>query len=189
MADGIRRPTTPNFLRQWALHFLSVHLFPSTDGTFDNTAAPVRNPFPFLPQAKYARVRPHRHFDRPQLGKCGATLPLLCKSVGRGMGARPVIRRRDRLRRRFRRAGKVRDPRTEPGAPKYVYFLNLPTLSSGRAVDPAPTSQHPDSRTSVHHGENAPTATCAAYSASPLTHPQRPLQARRHSCFRRSSVR
>ena len=151
----------------------------STVGTFDSTAAPVRNPFPFLPQAKYARVRPHRHSDRPQLGKCGATLLLPRKSVGRGMGARPVVRRRDRLRRRFRRAGKVRDPCTEPGAPKYVYFLNLPTLSSRRAVNPAPTS----------HGENAPTATCAAYPASPQMHPQRPLQARRYSCFRRSSVR
>ena len=152
MADGIRRPTTPNFLRQCALHFLSVHLFPSTDGTFDNTAAPVRNPFPFLPQAKYARVRPHRHSDRPQLGKCGATLLLPRKSVGRDMGARAVIRRRDRLRRRFRQAGKVRDPRTGQGPKVHVYFLNPPTLSLRRAVDPAPTSQQIGSRTSVPHG-------------------------------------
>ena len=104
----------------------------STVGTFDSTAAPVRNPFPFLPQAKYARVRPHRHSDRPQLGKGGATLLLPRKSVGRDMGARPVIRRRDRLRRRFRQAGKVRDPRTGPGPqstrllPEPLYTLLTP---------------------------------------------------------------
>ena len=51
-ADGARlfyttpQPTTLNVLRQYALHVLFV--LPSPDGAFDSTAAPVRNPFPFV---------------------------------------------------------------------------------------------------------------------------------------------
>ena len=38
-------------------------------------------------------------------------------------------------------------------SPKYVYSLNLLTLSSRHAVDRAPTSQQPDARTSVPREE------------------------------------
>ena len=89
--------STADVLRQNAFHFLFVHLAPSPD-TLDSTVAPVRSPFPFHPQAKYARVRPHRHSDKLQLGKDrGVALRLQHKIVGRGMGAQPVVGHRDRF--------------------------------------------------------------------------------------------
>ena len=39
---------TLNDLRQYALRVLFVSPVPSLDSTLDNTAAPVRNPFPFV---------------------------------------------------------------------------------------------------------------------------------------------
>ena len=39
---------TLNILRQYAFHVLFVPPVPSPDGTLDDTAAPVRNPFPFV---------------------------------------------------------------------------------------------------------------------------------------------
>ncbi|KAN0140374.1 Dynein light intermediate chain (DLIC) domain containing protein [Lactarius tabidus] len=42
------QPTILNVLRQYALHTLFVPSAPSPDGTLDSTAAPVRNPFPFV---------------------------------------------------------------------------------------------------------------------------------------------
>jgi hypothetical protein len=40
--------TTLNVLRQYALHVLFVPPAPAPDGALDGTAAPVRNPFPFV---------------------------------------------------------------------------------------------------------------------------------------------
>lgn len=42
------QPTTLNVLRQYALHALFVPPAPAPDGALDGTAAPVRNPFPFV---------------------------------------------------------------------------------------------------------------------------------------------
>ena len=42
------QPTTLNVLRQYTLHVLFVPPAPSPDGALDSTAAPVRNPFPFV---------------------------------------------------------------------------------------------------------------------------------------------
>ena len=42
------QPTTLNVLRQYALHALSVPPTSIPDGVLDGTAAPVRNPFPFV---------------------------------------------------------------------------------------------------------------------------------------------
>ena len=39
---------TFNALRQYALHVLFASPTPSSDDTLDNTAAPVRDPFPFV---------------------------------------------------------------------------------------------------------------------------------------------
>ena len=39
---------TLSVLRQYALHVLFVSPLPFSDGTLDNTAAPARNPFPFV---------------------------------------------------------------------------------------------------------------------------------------------
>ena len=39
---------TFNSLRQYALHVLFIFPTPTPDGTLDNTAAPVRDPFPFV---------------------------------------------------------------------------------------------------------------------------------------------
>ena len=111
------QPTTLNVLRQYALHVLFVPPAPSPDGAFDSTAAPVRNPFPFIrQQAEYSRPRPHRRASRlGQLGKDrGVARRLRRESVGRSMGARSVVRRRNRLGQRRRRAKNVRGPRGGP---------------------------------------------------------------------------
>ena len=42
------QPTTLNVLRQYALHVLFVPPAPAPDGALDGTAAPMRNPFPFV---------------------------------------------------------------------------------------------------------------------------------------------
>ena len=42
------QPTTPNDLRQYALHVRLVPPAPALDGALDSTAAPIRNPFPLV---------------------------------------------------------------------------------------------------------------------------------------------
>ena len=42
------QPTTLNVLRQYALHVLFVPPAPSPDGGLESSAAPIRNPFPFV---------------------------------------------------------------------------------------------------------------------------------------------
>ena len=105
-------------------------------------------PIPVRPQTEYPRPRPHRRASR--LGQLGqdrrVARRLRRKSMGRGMGARSIFRRRrNRLGQHHRRRAKnVRVPRTGPRAQSTftLLYLTYPLLTPTQP-NPLPPLNNP----------------------------------------------
>ena len=166
------QPTTLNVLRQYALHVLFVPPAPAPDGALDSTAAPIRNPFPF--------VNKPNTLDRDRIvvpagwdswGKIavlrdGFDAKAWGEAWERNLSSYSGIDSDDEAGARKLYASLVQDQGPKVRVPP-DHFIN-PFLTPEHAADPASTPQQSDARTSLSREE--PRRERAAGRSRPAWH-------------------